>query len=385
MVHHGGQAIPLEKLMTDLRMRGLVLAALLAASPVSAEVFPFDVHAEDLVNDGVLDFFTDYFLVAQCSIEIDDDALQPNARIDFRSTEFLALSCSIPGAAATYDFQYTGPGSADQYEGDLFPNEGDFGIQLDGSARPKRVYGVTLQGDEIQTGGVGFYDSNGDMSRFGSSTSYLYLNVSTGDANPRVVLLEPATIGGIERPPGSIFRADEVPDGIDLRTLNGAFQFEEGSTTPDGMPINPPVDLDGFVSFESGPDDDKLAFVFINGIFTDDAGAEYQARVLEGSIRGDLESTLTGDEVFYRLHNPSSAADLFEVVELKRREPSLFPVDANARDLLFNPRVSEVARRTVEVELSVAAARPLAGDLAVTWAGLVTEQLLDKGYKVVLT
>ncbi len=374
--------------MIKLKVLLFSLIGVSASIPASAELLVFDVFTESFVDDGILDFFSDYTELDQCSIEVDDGAVQPNARISFQSTDFISMSCNFEGSAATYFFLYSGPNSADVYEADLSTNPGDFGLQFDGNGEFQRVYGVTPQGDEIQTGRIGFYDSNGDLNRVGSSTSYFSFGISTGDNNPRVVLLEPATIFGVEQQVGSIFRADDVPGGVEIRRLNGTFEFQEGSTTPEGDPIRPTVDLAGFVSFDATPAERKLAIVYINGILTGEEDAFTQARFLTNVLFFDLR--LPDQTEFYYFHNPSwGLLDFSEVIDLKLREflqlPESEDIDLNNRDLLMSrPEIPEDFRRSVYEGIGEEMSRILATGQSESWAAGISQQLLAEDYDVII-
>jgi len=218
-------------------------------SSANAKIYNFQIFQIDAVNDGILDFFTDYKFTSECAIEIADSAIAPGAFINFQSPDFKNLSCTISGNDGPYSFSYSGPGSADQYEGDIFSNSFDYGLLFDSDMQPLRFSGRTEAGGEV-TGAIGFYDSNGDDQRFGSSTSYLSVRVDDRFDVPSAVLLEPAFIGTIERPIGHITKANIVPEGTKIALLNGEFRFEEGSVNDNGDSVNPTLDLRGLLTFD---------------------------------------------------------------------------------------------------------------------------------------
>lgn len=231
----------------------LSLASIFNSAILAAEVFNFQIYREDIVDDGVLDFFTDYRLESNCTIEIDSAAVTANAFVDLQSSGFIAFECSATGTAGLYNILYTGPTSADQYEEDIFPAfyaDYSIGLLFDDQAQPKRFSG-TINANDINSGGIGFYDSNGDPNRFGSVTSYFELRLATSFNTPLAILLEPATIGSTLRNTGYIVSLDLVPANTNVYLLNGTYNFNEGSIDDNGNTVSPTIDSTGYITFDN--------------------------------------------------------------------------------------------------------------------------------------
>jgi hypothetical protein len=243
MINHNPGAVFMKILLT-------CCAVLLTFFPsANAKIYKFQIFDFEKTDSGPVDFFRHYILTSKCSIEIADSAITPGAFVNFQSPDFKNLSCTVSGNDGPYSFSYSGPGSADQYEGDIFSNSFGYGLLFDSDMQPLRFSGRTDTGAEV-TGAIGFYDSNGDDQRFGSSTSYLAVRVDDGFDVPSAVLLEPAVIVTTLRPVGFITKANLLPPDAKAALLNGEFIFEEGSVNNDGDTVNPTLDLRGFLTFD---------------------------------------------------------------------------------------------------------------------------------------
>ena len=166
-----------------------------------AKVFQFNIFDFNGSAGGSTAFFENYTQVSECSIEVDDTAIVPNAFIDFQGSALVNLSCTISGYdGRPYAFSYSEPNSTDQYEEDIFPSyyaNSSFGLLLDADRNPKRFSGRE-DGSELN-GTIGFYDSNGDEDRYGSSTSYFGGATRRPRQLRREWLAEIRIVGGISR------------------------------------------------------------------------------------------------------------------------------------------------------------------------------------------